>query len=90
MVNFPKLHGMNKEMIEQERDRKEIVFRDSRRDREVEKRTSYDGYKMNQIVKNAREGFIIWKTLSKSSINEANGKRPLYSSNENIKIINFK
>ena len=56
MVNFPKLHGMNKEMIEQERDRKEIVFRDSRRDREVEKRTSYDGYKMNQIVKNAREG----------------------------------
>ena len=58
MVNFPKLHGMSKEMIEQERDRKEIVFRDSRRDkdRDSDKRSSYDGYKMNSIVRNAREG----------------------------------
>ena len=56
MVNFPKLHGMSKEMIEQERDRKEIVFRDSRRDkdRDSDKRSSYDGYKMNSIVRNAR------------------------------------
>ena len=47
---------MSKEMIEQERDRKEIVFRDSRRDkdRDSDKRSSYDGYKMNSIVRNAR------------------------------------
>ena len=59
MVNFPKLHGMSKEMIEQERDRKEIVFRDSRRDKDYDKRSSYDGYKMNSIVKNAREGEMV-------------------------------
>lgn len=33
MVNFPKIHGMTKDMIEQEKDRKEIVFRDSKRDK---------------------------------------------------------
>jgi hypothetical protein len=44
-------------MIEQERDRKEIVFRDSKRD--SDKRASYDGYKMNSIVKNAREGELM-------------------------------
>lgn len=55
MINFPKLHGMSKEMIEQERDRKQIVFRDSRRDKDSEKRSSYDGYKMNNIIRNARQ-----------------------------------
>ena len=57
MVNFPKLGGMSKEMIEQERDKKEIVFRDSRRD--DPKRSSYDGYKMNGIIKHAREGEMV-------------------------------
>jgi hypothetical protein len=33
MVNFPKIHGMNKEMIEEEKERKEVVFRDSRREK---------------------------------------------------------
>ena len=59
MVNFPKIHGMTKEMIEQERERKEIVFRDSRRDREVEKRSAHDGFKVNSIVRNAREGDML-------------------------------
>lgn len=56
MVNFPKLHGMTKEMIDQEKERKEVVFRDSRRDKEAEKRSTNDGYRMNSIVKNARDG----------------------------------
>ena len=56
VVNFPKLHGMTKDMIDQERDRKEIVFRDSKRDKDFDKRASYDGYKINSIVRNAREG----------------------------------
>ena len=58
MINFPKLHGMSKEMIEQERDRKEIIFRDSKRSYDSDKRSS-DGYKMNSIVKIAREGEMI-------------------------------
>lgn len=49
---------MTKEMIEQEKERKEIVFRDSRRDKESEKRST-DGYKMNSIVKYARDGEMV-------------------------------
>lgn len=56
MVNFPKLHGMSKEMIDEEKERKEIVFRDSKRDRESDKRSTNDNYRVNSIVKNAREG----------------------------------
>ncbi len=57
LVNFPKLHGMSKDMIEQERDRKEIVFRDTRdRKDSFDKRSSHDNYKMNNIIRGAREG----------------------------------
>ena len=32
MVNFPKMHGMNKQMIEEEKEKKEIVFKEYKRD----------------------------------------------------------
>ena len=55
MVNFPKMGGMNREMVEQERDKKEIIFKNSRENSDKGGR-SMEGFKMNSIVQQAREG----------------------------------
>ena len=50
--------GKTKEMIDQEKDKKEVYFKDtgsSGSKKDLEKRSSYEGFKMNNIIKGARE-----------------------------------
>lgn len=54
MINFPKAGGMTHQMIEAEKQRKEVVFRDDPK-RETPKRSAYEGFKINTVLKGARE-----------------------------------
>lgn len=46
---------MSKELIESQKDKKEILFRNSRREEQRRKTHEEDAFKLNNIVKNARE-----------------------------------
>lgn len=70
-VNLPKLSKeMTRDFVDSEKEKKELYFRDSKRDAD-RKVSSEQGFKLNNIVRNAREAHEVSTANSSKTTNVA-------------------